>query len=300
MIDGTTRSLAGTADVYGDVAFYNRRLTEAAAEDHVFDVAAYVLGTYRTAGDLHLGSTFQHTVLVAAAIDGRLHLGLGVVAVLDGHRGRAEVLGHHILRVILVVMPQTATEDAAFHRTGVDVDLRFFACKSRDGVRIRVFVVVVVLLRVHGTEGRSAIDIARDGTRAGIGDTWLCDLRADVHRHVTADHRGLTLTATVDIVADRSAGHVYFGIAEHVGRIAAAIDIGNGVLSSFRCFHILNLHQRVLVHGRLVTTTKHTAVNLAVVLHGQIGLEHLAECGQILTGYDVILTVFGNKAIATF
>ena len=179
-------------------------------------------------------------------------------------------------------LSQTATKDASIDSTAIDVD-------SRGLIRCRI--------SIYLTEGRTTIDVALHNACTRVGDTWsLTRLGTHIHYNVAADDRCLTATAAIDVLADRSAGHVYLGIAEHVGCISAAIDVVDGVLSVSRCLHVINLHQRVLVHSRLVAAAIHAAVNLAVVPDCQVCFFDLTECSQVCTCNNVILAFFRNEA----
>ena len=176
-------------------------------------------------------------------------------------------------------LSQTATKDATIHSTAIDIDRCSLVCCCIDI-----------------TESRTAIDIAfyEAGTRVGDAGS-LAGLSADVHHNVTANYCCLTTSTTIDVVADGTIHHVYFGVTIYVGSITTAIDVGNGVAATFILNGYLGVTLDGLVRiswvgrdGRHVTSTIYGTFYQAVVLDGQIRSAHLTEVMQIHIGANVI------------
>ena len=174
------------------------------------------------------------------------------------------------------LLSQTAAKHTACDGAAIDVDRRCLI----------VFPGFGVLSRIHCTKCRTAINVV-------YGQRLFCvSLRTDIHFHITADYRRLTLTAAIDILTHGSVGHIHLGAAIHVGGITTAIDIANG--RSLIVVVLLNRHLGITccrsagADGRLVAAAKDIACNRGITFDGQVGLTYLTEVMQIYISTNVI------------
>ena len=99
---------------------------EAAAKDHVCNGiltgSSRRISSHCTAGNVYRGISFQHTIDVSTAIDGRFHS-----TAFDSDLRRPEVQGNDVILRIRINISQTAAIDTAIDDTVVDVDIRFLS-----------------------------------------------------------------------------------------------------------------------------------------------------------------------------
>ena len=284
-MDGCTSSyiLSFFSNVHRHIAVDQCRSALTTTKDHIF---VWVFGiTYRTANQRHRSILLQYTIDVTAAIDSLFHR---AALHIDGRR--TEVLGHDSRNGVLGfysvfgiscdsicgLLSQTAAKHTACDGAAIDVDRR----------RLIIFPGFGVQSCIHCTQCRTAINVV-------YGQRLFCvSLRTDIHFHITADHRRLTLTAAINILTHGSVGHIHLGAAIHVGGITTAIDIANG--RSLIVVVLLNRHLGITccrsagADGRLVAAAKDIACNRGITFDGQVGLTYLTEVMQIHIGANVI------------
>ena len=308
----TARGLPLATDIHFHIAFHKRRLTIATTKYNIRDgVAACRHRTHRTTGNRHRGIGFHHTVLIGTAIDGCLHVGVGIGTIFNSHRGITKVLCHDILGIIFIVMTQATTEYTTVHGTFINVNRRCLIIFA-GGIRGCIY----------RAQSRSTIDVVLHETRSRVGIRSLCvGSSTEVHDYFAADHCCSTLTATIDItvritgirgITDGTASYRYHRIFNHVGRITATEDVQHTIGTCS-----LDSHLRIMVHCRHIAATEHTTAgfcdsivaftvlnhltiivvfkyltfNYRTPLNGQHGIAHLTQLVQIDIGIDIMLTI---------